>query len=176
VANRVVKKLENAGIRSAVIHGNKSQTARTNALSGFKRGQFKVLVATDVAARGLDVDDITHIINYNLPLEAETYVHRIGRTGRAGSDGFAISFCSTEEKAYLKVIEKLLGERVPVDIDHQYHCDEAQNSQKPAPKNFGRGQSRGGNNRSGGHSKGGNHSRRSGGNQQNRRSKSGYRR
>jgi len=175
VANRVVKKLQDAGIPSAVIHGNKSQSARTNALSGFKCGQFRVLVATDVAARGLDVDDITHIINYNLPLEAETYVHRIGRTGRAGSDGYAISFCSTEEKAFLKVIEKLLGERVPVDIDHQYHCDEAQNSQQPAQKNFGRGQSRGGHPRPGGNSKGGSYPRRTGGNQRNRGPKNGRR-
>lgn len=193
MANRIVKKLEGAGIQSVAIHGNKSQAARTKALSGFKRGQFRVLVATDVAARGLDVDDITHIINYDLPLEAETYVHRIGRTARAGSDGYAISFCSAEEKAYLRVIEKLLGERVPVDLDHQYHCDKAQNSNQPAPKNFGRGQSggqgrpqnQGDTFRTGGPPNGGGNSQRSGtyrgkqngrgGNQRNRRPKSGYR-
>jgi ATP-dependent RNA helicase RhlE len=91
-ANRVIKKLYNAGIHGAAIHGNKSQTARTIALDGFKRDRFRVLVATDVAARGLDVDDITHVINYDLPVEAVTYVHRIGRTARAGADGNAISF------------------------------------------------------------------------------------
>ena len=91
-ANRVADELEQAGIRSEAIHGNKSQAARTRALEGFKQGRFRVLVATDVAARGLDVDDITQVINYDLPMEPETYVHRIGRTGRAGMDGQAYSF------------------------------------------------------------------------------------
>ncbi len=137
-ANRVVKKLEAVGIRSTAIHGNKSQDARTKALNGFKRGHCRVLVATDVAARGLDVDDISHVINYDLPMEAETYVHRIGRTARAGARGDAISFCSAEDRAYLRAIERLLGKSVPSDMEHEYHCDEAFRSRVPASKNFGR--------------------------------------
>ncbi len=137
-ANRVVKKLGAAGIMSAAIHGNKSQAARTRALDDFKRGHLRVLVATDVAARGLDVDDITHVINYDLPVEAETYVHRIGRTARAGAGGDAISFCCAEEKAYLREIERLLRKPVPVDKRHAYHSDEAMQSSMSAPMNFGR--------------------------------------
>jgi ATP-dependent RNA helicase RhlE len=137
-ANKVVDKLEAAGVRATAIHGNKSQAARTRALAGFKRHTFRVLVATDVAARGLDVDDITHVINYDLPMEAETYVHRIGRTGRAGADGAAISFCSAEDRAYLRAVETLLGQKVPTDTEHEFHCDAAQRSTAPAPKNFGR--------------------------------------
>jgi len=138
VANRVVSKLQSAGIDGAAIHGNKSQGARTKALDGFKKGKFRVLVATDVAARGLDVDDITHVINYDLPIEAETYVHRIGRTARAGAEGDAISFCSAEERAYLKNIELLLGKPVQVDTGHAYHCEEAFLSTAAAPKKSGR--------------------------------------
>ncbi len=137
-ANRVVEKLSAAGIRGTAIHGNKSQAARTKALDGFKRGHFRVLVATDVAARGLDVDDITHVINYDLPVEAETYVHRIGRTARAGAEGDAISFCCAEERAYLRSIERMLGKPVPAEMEHAFHCDEAFNSRLPAPKHFGR--------------------------------------
>lgn len=139
VANRVVKKLGQAGINGSAIHGNKSQAARTKALDGFKQGRFRVLVATDVAARGLDVDDITHVINYDLPVEAETYVHRIGRTARAGADGDAISFCCAEDRAYLREIERLLGKPVPAEMKHAYHCDEAFRTSQSAPKNFGRG-------------------------------------
>ena len=138
-ADRVVDKLHSAGICSTAIHGNKSQTARTKALNGFKRGQYRVLVATDVAARGLDVDDITHVINYDLPVEAETYIHRIGRTARAGAEGNAISFCSAEDRAYLRQIERLLGESIQVDMEHAYHCEEAFRSTAPVPKHFGRG-------------------------------------
>ena len=123
VANRVVKKLESAGIRTAAIHGNKSQAARTRALDGFKQGRIRVLVATDVAARGIDVDDISHVINYDLPVEAETYVHRIGRTARAGATGDAISFCTAEDRACLTEIESLLGQPVHPDLNHTYHCD-----------------------------------------------------
>lgn len=141
-ANRVVKRLDAAGIRGAAIHGNKSQAARTHALNGFKRGRFQVLVATDVAARGLDVDDITHVINYDLPVEAETYVHRIGRTARAGSEGDAISFCCAEDRACLQDIERLLGEPVPADMDHAYHCDEAFRSSLPAPNRSNCGRNR----------------------------------
>jgi ATP-dependent RNA helicase RhlE len=138
VANQLVKKLLKVGIDGVAIHGNKSQAARTKALDGFKRGHFQVLVATDVAARGLDVDDISHVINYDLPIEAETYVHRIGRTARAGADGDAISLCCAEDRAYLKDIERLLGKPVPADIDHDYHCDDAFRSKQLAPKSFGR--------------------------------------
>jgi len=141
-ANRVVKKLDAAGIHGAAIHGNKSQAARTRALGEFKRGRVRVLVATDVAARGLDVDDITHVINYDLPIEAETYVHRIGRTARAGADGDAISFCCAEDRAYLRGIERLLGEPVPAEMEHAYHCDKAFRSNQSAPKAFGRGSGR----------------------------------
>ncbi|MDT8390365.1 MAG: DEAD/DEAH box helicase [Lentisphaeria bacterium] len=143
VANRVVEKLSRHGVDGVAIHGNKSQAARTRALDGFKSGKFQVLVATDVAARGIDVDDITHVINYDLPVEAETYVHRIGRTARAGASGQAISFCSAEERAYLRGIEKMLGKPVPPEFEHAFHCDESYRSQLPAPSNFGRG-SRGG--------------------------------
>jgi len=138
-ANRVAQKLNDAGIVGTAIHGNKSQSMRTKALDGFKKGRFRVLVATDVAARGLDVDDITHVINYDLPVEAETYVHRIGRTARAGASGDAISFCCAEDRAYLRDIERLLGEPVPAQMDHAYHCDDAFHSSQSAPKNFGRG-------------------------------------
>ena len=141
-ANRVAEKLDQAGIRSATIHGNKSQAARTRALEGFKQNRFRVLVATDVAARGLDVDDITQVINYDLPMESETYIHRIGRTGRAGMDGQAWSFCTAEDRSLLHSIEKLLGRPVPVVLDHPYHSEEASHSRLPAPKNFGRQQNR----------------------------------
>jgi ATP-dependent RNA helicase RhlE len=143
-ANRVAETLEKAGIRCTAIHGNKTQAARTRALDGFKRGRFQVLVATDVAARGLDVDDITHVINYDLPMEAETYVHRIGRTARAGNDGNAISFCSAEDRALLRSIERLLDQEVPAEMEHPYHCERAYHSSQPAPKNFGRGRNGGG--------------------------------
>ncbi len=142
VANRVVKKLSSASIQGAALHGNKSQAARTKALNGFKRGRYRVLVATDVAARGLDVDDITHVINYDLPLEAETYVHRIGRTARAGADGNAISFCSAEDRSNLRDIERLLGKPVPTEKEHAYHCDVAFRSGPSAPKTLSRGSSR----------------------------------
>ncbi|NIA08958.1 MAG: DEAD/DEAH box helicase [Nitrospiraceae bacterium] len=138
-ANQVVDKLHAAGIRGTAIHGNKSQAARTKALDGFKRGRYRVLVATDVAARGLDVDDITHVINYDLPMEAETYVHRIGRTARAGAKGNAISFCSAEDRACLRQIERLLGEPIHVNREQPYHCEEAFRSTAPMPKKFGRG-------------------------------------
>jgi len=140
VASRVVEKLNKAGISGAAIHGNKSQGARTRALKGFKQDRYRVLVATDVAARGLDVDDITHVINYDMPVEAETYVHRIGRTARAGADGDAISFCSAEDRAYLREIERLLGTSVDADLTHEYHCEEALRSTKPkdSPRRGGR--------------------------------------
>ena len=113
-ADRIVQHLSREDIRAEAIHSNKSQNARQRALANFKRGTTRVLVASDIAARGLDVDDISHVINYDLPEEAETYVHRIGRTGRAGVQGRAISFCSNEQRKYLRGIERLLGRSIPI--------------------------------------------------------------
>lgn len=127
-ANKVAKKLAKGGIRGTAIHGNKSQNARTHSLEGFKSNRYSVLVATDVAARGLDVDAVTHVINYDMPAEAETYIHRIGRTARAGAGGDAISFCSRADKASLRDIEKLLGKTVPVHTEHPYHSDAVRDS------------------------------------------------
>lgn len=113
-ANRVVENLGKVGIRAEAIHGNKSQNARQAALKQFKNGQVRVLVATDIAARGIDVDSITHVINYELPNEPESYVHRIGRTARAGATGKAIAFCDSSEVAFLRDIEKLIGQHISV--------------------------------------------------------------
>jgi ATP-dependent RNA helicase RhlE len=113
-ADRVCKRLNQAGLSADAIHGNKAQNQRTKALDGFRRGKTRVLVATDVAARGLDVDDITHVINFDLPMEPEAYVHRIGRTARAGATGIAISFCDGEERGLLRDIERVMGKKVPV--------------------------------------------------------------
>ncbi|HYD72998.1 MAG TPA: helicase-related protein, partial [Candidatus Binatia bacterium] len=113
-ADRVVKKLESAGFEAEAIHGNKSQGQRIRALDAFKKGHARLLVATEVAARGIDVDDITHVVNYDLPNVPEQYVHRIGRTARAGARGVAISFCAPDERAYLRDIEKLTKQAVPV--------------------------------------------------------------
>lgn len=119
-ANKVEKDLNSIGIRSEAIHGNKSQNARQAALTNFKTGRTRVLVATDIAARGIDVDDLSHVINYELPNVPETYVHRIGRTGRAGASGIAISFCDTEERPYLKDIHKLIAKPIPVVDEHPF--------------------------------------------------------
>jgi ATP-dependent RNA helicase RhlE len=119
-ADKVVKDLVSAGIKSQAIHGNKSQNARQRALNSFKTKETRVLVATDIAARGIDIDDLTHVINYELPNIPESYVHRIGRTGRAGADGIAIAFCDAEEKAYLKDIQKLIGKAIPVLENDNY--------------------------------------------------------
>jgi ATP-dependent RNA helicase RhlE len=116
----VVKDLYRDGISAEAIHGNKSQNARQRALNNFKTGETRVLVATDIAARGIDVDGLTHVINFDLPEVAETYVHRIGRTGRAGASGIAYSFCDEEEKDYLKGIQKLIGQQIPVIDSHPY--------------------------------------------------------
>lgn len=128
-ADRVAKDLSKAGIHSLAIHGNKSQNARQNALTAFKSGKLRVLVATDIAARGIDVDELSHVINYEIPNVPETYVHRIGRTGRAGASGIAYSFCDAEEKEYLRDIQKLIGKQVPVISDQPF----AMSAQMPAP-------------------------------------------
>jgi ATP-dependent RNA helicase RhlE len=117
VANRVSDHLERAGFKADAIHGNKSQNARQRALDGFKSGDVRVLVATDIAARGVDVDGVTHVINFELPNEPESYVHRIGRTARAGAEGIAISFCDPAERPQLRAIEKLVKRALPV-ADH----------------------------------------------------------
>jgi ATP-dependent RNA helicase RhlE len=113
-ADKLAKKLASHGISAEAIHGNKSQNARQKALANFKSRRTRVLVATDIAARGIDIDDLTHVLNYELPNVPETYVHRIGRTGRAGASGVAISFCDQEERAYLNSIEKLIRKKIPV--------------------------------------------------------------
>ena len=119
-ADKVVKVLSKAKITAEAIHGNKSQNARQWALSNFKEGRTKVLVATDIAARGIDISDLALVINYDLPNVPETYVHRIGRTGRASASGISISFCNIEERPYLKDIEKLIKQQIPVVSIHPY--------------------------------------------------------
>ncbi len=119
-ADRVVRGLTKVNISAQAIHGNKSQNARQAALNNFKSGATRVLVATDIAARGIDIDELSHVINFNLPNIPETYVHRIGRTGRAGLSGIAISFCDNEEIPYLKDIEKLIKKTIPQVKDHPY--------------------------------------------------------
>ena len=119
-SDRIVKDLIKAGIRAEAIHGNKSQNARQRALTNFKAKTTRILVATDIAARGIDVDELAYVINYELPNIPETYVHRIGRTGRAGLSGTALSFCDAEEKEFLDDIEKLIGLKIPVTEDHPY--------------------------------------------------------
>jgi ATP-dependent RNA helicase RhlE len=137
-ANKIARQLETDGIRAVAIHGNKSQSARTNALARFKNGGARVLVATDIAARGIDVAGVSHVINYDLPREAETYVHRIGRTARAGAEGDALSFCSAEERDFLRDIERLLRRPVPADLDHSLHSEAARratgSAARPAPR------------------------------------------
>ncbi|MCP5523974.1 MAG: DEAD/DEAH box helicase [Verrucomicrobiales bacterium] len=137
-ANRLAEKLAAVGIPATAIHGNKSQTARTKALEQFRHGRMRVLVATDIAARGIDVDGITHVINYDLPREPETYVHRIGRTARAGADGNAVSFCAPHEGGQLRDIQRLIRREVPVDREHAFHSEAAlesgQERRRPAAR------------------------------------------
>ncbi|MBL8544712.1 MAG: DEAD/DEAH box helicase [Hyphomonadaceae bacterium] len=133
-ADRVVKKLESAGFEAEAIHGNKSQGQRTRALEAFKKGHARVLVATEIAARGIDVDDVSHVINYDLPNVPEQYVHRIGRTARAARSGVAISFCAPDERAYLRDIEKLTKQTVPVmETDFSLAAPKA-DERAPRPK------------------------------------------
>lgn len=139
-ANQVTRKLENSGFRAAVIHGNKSQNARQKALEAFRSHRVDVLVATDVAARGIDIDNVTHVVNYDLPNEPEAYVHRIGRTGRAGAEGIAISLCSSFEMDDLRAIEDLIGNRIPFDQSQTPPTPE----RKAKPSGGGRGRRGGG--------------------------------
>ncbi len=134
LANRVSQDLTKAGVRAEAIHGNKSQNARQNALQNFKNRKTRVLVATDIAARGIDVDELSHVINFDLPNVPETYVHRIGRTGRAGASGMAYSFCDAEERAYLKDIHKLIGKNIPVVEDHPFPAQDTAPVQAKAPE------------------------------------------
>lgn len=126
-ADKLAKHLVKSGIRTQAIHGNKSQSQRQNALEDFKTGRTRVLIATDIVARGIDIDDLSHVINYELPNVAETYVHRIGRTGRAGNSGTAISFCSAEERPFLKDIQKLISLAIPIVTDHRYNMNNSRN-------------------------------------------------
>jgi ATP-dependent RNA helicase RhlE len=119
-ANKVAQQLARVSIDAGVIHGGRSQSARQQALNAFKAGTSRILVATDIAARGIDVDNITHVINYDLPNEPESYVHRIGRTGRAGASGIALSFCDVEERAYLIDIERLTQQHIRVAQNYPY--------------------------------------------------------
>lgn len=125
-ANKIVKKLAQADIRSAAIHGNKSQAARQKALGDFKEGKLRILIATDIAARGIDVEELNLVINYDLPNVSETYIHRIGRTGRADASGIALSFCDKEERPYLRDIEKLIKQEVPRMPEHQFVDDDSE--------------------------------------------------
>jgi len=146
-ANKVEKLLKENRVSSAAIHGNKSQNARQRALTMMKNGEIRILVATDVAARGIDISRLSHVIIYDVPLEPEVYVHRIWRTGRAGLEGDAVMFCEPEEVKYYKQIVKLIGKEVPLDTDHAYHLDLS--NYRPAPgawkKSKGRPNNRGNN-------------------------------
>ncbi|MFT5141902.1 MAG: ATP-dependent RNA helicase RhlE [Rhodothermales bacterium] len=122
-ADKVAKFLNQRGIQSNAIHGNKSQSARQRALGGFKDGQVRALIATDIASRGIDIDDVSHVINFDLPNEPESYVHRIGRTARAGADGMALSFCDADELEFLDNIEKIIRQKVPIEGNHSFHED-----------------------------------------------------
>ena len=157
-ANRLVKQLDQSNISAAAIHGNKSQGARTKALAGFKDGTIPILVATDIASRGIDVDGITHVFNYDLPNEPESYVHRIGRTARAGKSGIAYAFCDDSESGYLVGIQELIGKEIPVDSSHEFHFVGAipkpgqkagkikeKSSAKKRPRDNNRNQNSGGN-------------------------------
>ncbi len=141
-ANRLATHLEKDGLSAAAIHGNKSQSARTKALADFKRGKVRVLVATDIAARGLDIDQLPHVVNYEIPNVPEDYVHRIGRTGRAGREGEAVSLVCVDERSLVGGIEKLLGRRIPSQVIEGFEPDL---SRKPEPIFKQRGSSRGGN-------------------------------
>ncbi len=130
-ADRVTRDLVRDGFEAAVIHGNKSQNARQRALNGFRDGEVRILVATDIAARGIDVPNITHVVNFDLPDEAESYVHRIGRTGRNGADGIAITLCDPTESAKLRQVERIIRMKLPVAADHLGEADPVQRKSEP---------------------------------------------
>ena len=132
-ANKVTQMLDRNHISADAIHGNKSQSQRTRALQDFKSGRLRVLVATDIAARGIDIDNISHVINFDLPNEPESYVHRIGRTARAGAAGTAYSFCATDERNFLRDIEKLTRQNIEV-MEHKFHSEHAKNASGAAAK------------------------------------------
>ncbi|MFA5259119.1 MAG: DEAD/DEAH box helicase [Candidatus Pacearchaeota archaeon] len=162
-ANKIALFLEDNNIRADAIHGNKTQNARIKALSDFKTGKIKVLVATDIAARGIDIDDISHVINFDLPNEPESYVHRIGRTARAGEEGTSYSFCAADERDFLRDIEKLIRMKIDV-MDHEFHSETAKNAEgisaRPIPRN-NRGRANRFNNRSNNRRLGNRHPNRS---------------
>lgn len=168
VANRIAEHLTKSGIPAAAIHGNKSQSARVRALEEFRSGKIKVLVATDIAARGIDVKGIDLVINYDLPNEPDSYVHRIGRTARAGAEGRAISLCDEKSQGMLRQIEKTIRMQIPLDIDHNYHRDpqpgdrDEKQGGRGGNRGGGRGRGRGGNGGGNNRPRGGN-SRGSGG-------------
>ena len=148
-ADRVARHLHQCGVQSDAIHGNKAQNARQRALKSFRSGHIRALVATDIAARGIDVDGVTHVINFDLPNDPESYVHRIGRTARAGATGMAISFCDHDERAYLRDIEKTIRQGVEVIVDHPYHSVEIANdpgtAKRPPERGGFKGKKRSGN-------------------------------
>ena len=151
-ADKIAKYLKQSDIRADALHGDKSQEQRQRALYNFKSGKLKVLVATDIAARGIDIDDISHVINYDLPNVPETYVHRIGRTGRAGNAGIALSFCDREERVFLRDINKLTNQSIPAVEEHPFKAsspqqgDQRQQSQNQQRRNPSQGQRRNNNN------------------------------
>ena len=178
--NRIVRQLGQDGIDALAIHGNKGQGARENALRRFRNGTLQVLVATDVASRGIDVSDISHVINLDLPNEPEVYVHRIGRTGRAGQGGITIAFCDENEGEYLRGIEKMIRQDIPVDEDHPFHSEKARSRKgNKAPKkqqNRGRGRRRPRNGKSNGSRSNGKSNHQPTGGRNGRRSGRGRRR
>ena len=133
IANEVCAFISEGGITAEALHGNKSQGQRERALDAFRAGTVQVLVATDIAARGIDVDTVTHVFNHDLPSLPESYVHRIGRTGRAGRSGHAITLCDAEQRAWLHDVEREIGQTLTVQDDHQWHCEIARHSTKRAP-------------------------------------------
>jgi len=158
-ADKLVRHLRKQGVRSEAIHGNKSQPQREKAMKAFKRGDLGVLVATDIAARGIDVDDLSHVVNFEIPNIPETYVHRIGRTGRAGAEGIAISLCNEEdERTYLRDIQRLIRREVPLHTDHDYHLP-----LPPIPLDSGKPSGGGQGGRGGSKGKGGSRGRKGGG-------------
>ena len=168
-ADKIVRFLAKAKIQAAAIHGNKSQNQRQKALNDFKDGKLKVLIATDIAARGIDVEDLALVINYDLPNVPETYVHRIGRTGRASASGIALSFCNGEEKPYLKDIQKLINQSIPVIDNHPFPDDGTevfvkapQQQRRPKTERGNSGGNRSGNGGSKGGNSGGNNNKRFG--------------